>query len=245
MARDNNTDRLYNRLLTESGSFRFDESVAKVFPDMINRSVPGYGTVVSLTGVIASYFAMDNTSIYDLGCSLGASTLSMRHQVTASNCSIIAIDNSEAMIDRCRQNLQSDSSLLPVELIHDNIENTSIRNASVVVLNFTLQFIPPERRSELLRKIMLGINPGGALILSEKICFPGDDDNELYSELHYAFKKANGYSSLEISQKRSALENVLFPETSDQHRQRLLECGFTRVSQWFQCLNFASFLGVK
>ena len=76
-------DRLFETTITEPGEFVFDERVVRVFPDMINRSVPGYATVVSMTAMLARRYAQPNTRIYDLGCSLGAVTLAMRAAVRA------------------------------------------------------------------------------------------------------------------------------------------------------------------
>ena len=113
------------------------------------------------------------------------------------------------------------------------------------MLNFTLQFIAPDQRKTLLQNIYQGMNPGGALILSEKIVFENDDAQKLQAQLHLSFKKANGYSELEIAGKRTALENVLVPETEAAHHERLLSCGFQQVETWFQCFNFLSILAVK
>jgi tRNA (cmo5U34)-methyltransferase len=132
-----------------------------------------------------------------------------------------------------------------VQTVCADIQNIDISNASVVVMNFTLQFIPLPERKEIMAKIYNGLNEGGCLILSEKLAFPDADENETQIDLHHAFKKSNGYSDLEIAQKRSALENVLIPETQETHLQRLKETGFSQVFPWFQCFNFASFIAIK
>jgi tRNA (cmo5U34)-methyltransferase len=132
-----------------------------------------------------------------------------------------------------------------VAVVCDDIRNVEITEASVVVLNFTLQFIPLDERAMLLEKIAEGMRPGGVLILSEKVVFNDVHLNGLLSDIHHDFKRAHGYSDLEISQKRSALENVLIPETISTHRDRLLNAGFTSVDVWFQCFNFMSMLAVK
>lgn len=121
----------------------------------------------------------------------------------------------------------------------------AIENASVVVLNFTLQFIPVEERLALLQRIYQGLKPGGALILSEKLAFEDETQDRFHIESHHDFKRSNGYSDLEISQKRSALENVLIPETLAEHQQRLEQAGFEFVEKWFQCFNFVSMVAVK
>jgi len=226
--------------------FVFDESVAHVFPDMIRRSVPGYDNLIPLLGVIAEKFVTANSNIYDLGCSLGASTLSLRRRINSDGCQIIAVDNAKAMVEQCRENIANDThGTIPVDVICDDIRNVKLKQASLVIMNFTLQFIAPDERLSLLGKIATGINNGGALVLSEKVISEDADEQALLEELQLNFKRANGYSELEISQKRAALDNVLIPDTIEVHRQRLTQAGFSQVFVWQQCLNFISLIAIK
>lgn len=237
-------DNIFASPLSEIVDFVFDDKVVDVFPDMINRSVPGYGTIINLIGIIAEQYAKPKTRLYDLGCSLGAASLSMRHRLTKTDCEIISVDNAEAMIERLDKILLRDNSKTTMQTLCSDIQDVEISNASVTVMNFTLQFIPLDERENVLAKIYGGLNDGGCLILSEKLAFT-EDENRAQIELHHAFKKSNGYSDLEIAQKRSALENVLIPETKETHIQRLKETGFTQVFPIFQCFNFASFIAIK
>lgn len=238
-------DTLFSKPISHLVDFAFDEQVASVFPDMIRRSVPGYETVIAMLGVFASRFVTENSRVYDLGCSQGAATLALRRHIQTSGVTVVAVDNSQAMIDRCQANVQSDLSPSQVELYCDDIQSIPITDASLVSLNYTLQFIPLEERLSLLTRIAQGMNSGGALILSEKICFERDDAQQQQTDWHHEFKRLNGYSALEISQKRQAIENVLIPETQAVHTQRLLQAGFSQVYCWFQCFNFASFIAIK
>jgi len=240
----NKKDALFSQPLQNIVDFNFNTAVADVFADMVKRSVPGYGTVIGVTGVIAEHYAQDNSNLYDLGCSLGASTLVMQQHVHASHCEIIAVDNSQAMLDRFQQHIPADHAI-NIRPVCSDIRNISIENASVVVLNYTLQFLPVEDRDNLIQKIYNGLLPGGALVLSEKVLFDDTHKQDLFISLHHDFKRANGYSDLEISQKRSALENTLITESVQAHRSRLLDTGFSSAETWFQCLNFCSFLAVK
>ena len=205
-------DSLYANPLGEIAAFKFDEAVAEVFPDMIQRSVPGYAAIISAIGLLAGRFCQDNSVCYDLGCSLGAATLAMRREITAKNCRIVAVDSSEAMVNRFRHGLQA-SSDDKVEVLCLDIRDVEIKQASVVVLNFTLQFIPLEDRVRLLASIYQGLMPGGILVLSEKLAFDDVRQQMLQTDMHHLFKKAQGYTDLEVSQKRTALEYVLIPET--------------------------------
>jgi len=238
-------DQIFSAPLDQIGDFTFDERVAEVFPDMIKRSVPGYSNIISAIGMMTARYAQDNTQLYDLGCSLGAATIAMRRSVQAKNCNIIAIDNSEAMLERCSRHVSAYKSDTPVKMLCDDICAVDISNASIVVLNFTLQFIPPAERHALLTKIYAGLVPGGILILSEKFCFSDDIVNNLQINLHEDFKRANGYSELEISQKRSALEDVMRPDSIETHLKRLKEIGFSSANSWFQCFNFGSMVAIK
>lgn len=245
MSKKSPQDKIFASPLAEIVDFVFDENVVDVFPDMINRSVPGYSTTINLIGIIAQHYARPATRLYDLGCSLGAASLSMRHRLTVDDCEIISVDNADAMIERLEKIIERDSSKTPVQTICADINDIEIDNASVIVMNYTLQFIPLAQRPAILKKIFDGLNHGGCFILSEKLAFPDDAENETLIELHHAFKKSNGYSDLEIAQKRSALENVLIPETKETHISRLKETGFSQVFPLSQCLNFASFIAIK
>lgn len=232
-------DRIYATAREHIIDFAFDETVAAVFPDMIRRSVPGYGDIVALTGLIAERFARAGTRCYDLGCSLGAVSLTMRRRVRAPDVRIVAVDNAEAMVNRCREHVNAEQGP-PVDVICADIRDVPIENASVVVLNFTLQFVPPADRAALLARIRAGMVEGGVLVLSEKIAFADAQSQQFNETLHLDFKRANGYSELEISQKRTALENVLIPDTLEAHEARLTAAGFKRVEPWYRCFNFAS-----
>ena len=225
--------------------FEFDEAVVAVFPDMIARSVPGYTLLLPLIGQIASRYAQPHSRCYDLGCSLGAVTLALRQQIEQTDCRITAVDNSPAMIEQCRHNIAQVDSSIPVELIEADICQIPIHQASVVVLNFTFQFVPVPLRDRLIRRIYEGLLPGGILIMSEKVIFEPPELNQQLIQLHHDFKRANGYSDLEISQKRTALENVLISETVPQHQARLRQAGFATADLWFQAFNFVSLLAVK
>ena len=224
-------------------NFRFDESVVEVFDDMVKRSVPGYDSMIQMVGLVARMYGKDNTNYYDLGSSTGAITLAISLNNNHKNNKFIAIDNSPDMVKKCQKNLSKKIDNL--EVICEDINETTIQNASIVVLNLTLQFVEVSKRAPLLKKIYDGLNPGGVLIISEKIHFDDNENQKQITQLHLDFKRANGYSELEIANKRQAIENVLISENKKTHINRLKQCGFKEASCYFQCLNFASFLSVK
>ncbi len=238
-------DQLYAQPREAITQFVFDDSVVSVFEDMIGRSVPGYSTLLSMFPVISRNFVKAGSRCYDLGCSLGAATLAMQRGIDASDVQIVAVDNSASMVDECTALIAAHVSHVDVEVKQADICEIDISNASMVVMNFTLQFIAEPKRNELIEKIYNGLNTGGVFILSEKIKSADIQQNERLIALHHAFKKANGYSDMEISQKRTALENVLIPETVEQHLKRLREAGFSESFLWFQCFNFVSIMAIK
>jgi len=238
-------DTLFSDTTEHLKSFAFNAEVASVFPDMITRSVPGYMHTLKMIEVVAQCHAQQHTRLYDLGCSLGAASMALHRGATGKGCRIIGVDCSLPMIQHCRQQLRTAGLWQAIDLICADIADIQVRNASIAVMNFTLQFIPPEKRYSLLQNIAEGLCPGGILVLSEKITFTDHDENRRQTMLHEAFKRRQGYSDLEISQKRQALENVLIPETLELHQQRLKAAGFQHVDVWFQCFNFASLIAYR
>ena len=234
-------DRVYSERKSQLVDFAFDDTVAAVFPDMIRRSVPGYETVVPLTGLIAARALRDAAArpprAYDLGCSLGATALAMLRQMGDRPCEIIGVDSAPAMISRARD-LTDDPRLT---LHCEDVRDTRLEPARAVTLNWVLQFLPPSDRLALLARIRSALAPEGVLLLSEKIRFEDPATQRDFDAAHLDFKRANGYSELEISQKRSALENVMIIDTEEIHLERLASAGFSRARKWYQCLNWASF----
>lgn len=241
-------DRLYQDLTGETGDFVFDERVVRVFPDMIERSVPGYAMIVPMLGMLARRYAQSDSVLYDLGCSLGAVALAMQAAVRAPGARIVAVDNAPDMVRSLETLLETspaEPAAPPIRVHCSDVLDTPIERASVTALNFTLQFVPPGRRPELLERIAAGTLPGGVLLLSEKIRFQDPVEQDLQTEWHHAFKRARGYSELEIARKREALEHVLRPETLEAHRARLEQAGFRRVYRWFQGFSFVSLVAFR
>jgi tRNA (cmo5U34)-methyltransferase len=238
-------DSLFASSRATTTGFRFDENVVRVFPDMISRSVPGYELVIPMIGMLARRYAQADSKVYDLGCSLGASSLAMAMAIKQTGVEIVAVDNSEAMVDQCRELVTQMDAPVPVQLRLENILHTPIHNASVVVLNFTLQFLDRGQRQGLIERIATGLREGGVLIVSEKICFEDSGEQEEQTAWHHDFKRTQGYSEMEIAQKRNALEDVLQPDTEFRQIERLEQSGLINVRRWFQCFSFASYIAFK
>ena len=242
-------DEIYAGDETGAAPFRFDESVARVFPDMLRRSIPGYAASLEAIGSLAARYVQPKTRCYDLGCSLGAATLALRQGIGAAGCEIVAVDNAPAMIERCQQVIEADDAEnpghSPVDLRLGDIRETAIENASMVVLNYTLQFLDIAARDELIGRIAAGLLPGGILLLSEKAVDADPHMEELLVDLHHEHKRRHAYSEPEISRKRAALENVLIPETVAAHRERLAGAGFAHTGVLLRYFNFVSIVAIK
>ncbi|NBC48669.1 MAG: carboxy-S-adenosyl-L-methionine synthase CmoA [Gammaproteobacteria bacterium] len=237
-------DRLYAGHEAPRGDFVFDERVVRVFSDMLARSVPGWSELIRLVGLIGARLAQPGSRVYDLGCSLGASSASILARLSSSveddSVCIWAVDNAPAMLRELEERLAEAIAAGRLRPLCADVGEIAIEDASVVLLNLTLQFIAPDQRLALLRRIRVGLRAGGGLILVEKVALPEADP--LLAELHRDFKAAQGYSALEIARKRAALEQVLIPDDEPTHIARLHEAGFERVERFFQCLNFVGWI---
>ncbi len=242
------TDKIYQEN-SDQQPFRFNKDVARVFPDMLQRSVPGYAATIEAIGSLAARYVREGTNCYDLGCSLGAATVAMRQGVSKPGCRIVAVDTAAAMIERCREIIAEDdrqsSRSTPVEVVQADIRDTEIENASMVVLNYTLQFLAMKDRDLLMRSVHDGLNDGGLLVLSEKVVDENEEMEQLLVDLHHEHKRRNDYSALEISRKRTALEDVLVPETVAAHRSRLADAGFSHTAVWLRYFNFVSIVAIR
>jgi tRNA (cmo5U34)-methyltransferase len=242
-------DEIYASDDADSRPFEFNENVAKVFPDMLRRSIPGYDASIEAIGWLASRYVRKNTRCYDLGCSLGAAAEAIRDNVAETGVQIVAVDSAPAMVERCRQRLaargREDDSRPKVEVVAADVREVAIENASMVVMNYTLQFLPPGAREPMIRAIAQGVNEGGVLFLSEKVVHEDEVIERLLVDLHHQYKRRNAYSELEISRKRAALENVLIPERVETHRRRLTGAGFRHVGVLLQYLNFISLVATR
>mgnify|MGYP001083686898 CR=1 FL=1 len=235
-------DRLFAGADAPASDFVFDQRVARVFADMLDRSVPCYRELIRLIGLLAARHVGPAARVLDLGCSLGAASASILARLPDPDLRILAVDNAPAMIDELRRRLSDAVACGRVETRCADVSEVAVADVDIVLLNLTLQFLPRTRRLALLQRIHAGLAPDGVLILVEKVDWPDVAVSDLMNGLHLDFKRAHGYSELEISRKRAALEQVLLPDSIEVHEERLSDAGFTCCERWFQCLNFVGWL---
>lgn len=239
-------DRFFRNATKVSG-FTFNRKVANVFDDMVVRSVPFYLELQRMVGELAAVFYRPGTCVYDLGCSTGTTLLSLMHCIHDQRARFVGLDSSPPMLERARSTMARCRAHRDVTFIVGDLNKPdfSLHRASVITINWTLQFVRPTRRGALLKKICRALVDGGALILCEKILGEPEELNRLYVDLYYDFKRRSGYSELEIARKREALENVLVPCTVAENIDLLRSAGFRRVDPFFRWYNWAGLLAVK
>ena len=226
--------------------FEFDDKVASIFDDMVSRSVPMYQETMMASMGLAKKFIQDGSNVYDIGCSTGTLLLNFSSFVSNNDIKLIGIDNASAMIDQARAKIREVGYEKEIELRQQSVEeNIELNNASVIFMNYTLQFVRPLYRESVLKQIYEGLNPNGCFILVEKVL--GNDSlyNRIYIDLYYEYKARVGYSEREIQQKREALENVLIPYRIDENIGLLKKCGFSSTEIFFKWYNFAGLVAVK
>ena len=225
--------------------FEFNKKVTDVFDDMLDRSVPLYAQSIKRQAQLTARYYQNKSRIYDLGCSHGNLGILILEQFKERMFSMVGVDNSKPMIEKYSKRLKKNDNTGQVDLICGLLEDIQIKNASVVLINLTLQFLDTKKRNDLIKKIYQGLNHNGILLLTEKTIHSSKHINTLQTHFYKQFKVENGYSQLEISQKRDALDKVLVPDTIETHKKRIFKAGFTHFDAWLKWFNFVSMIAIK
>jgi len=233
-------DKVFNKAIEKK--FEFDEAVASVFDDMLSRSVPFYDEVRKLVIALILTEQEEGKKVLDLGSSTAKFLLDL-HSKMDVKMQLKGLDNSQAMLDRAEQKCQAFGAEIDLELA--DMLTYDYRDEDIIVANYTLQFIRPMQRVELLKKLYRSMNENGLFIFSEKVVFADKKLDKDLIDIYYAYKKEQGYSEYEIAQKREALENVLIPFTIEENIQMCKEAGFKNVDTVFQWSNFVTFVSKK
>jgi tRNA (cmo5U34)-methyltransferase len=228
-----------------SGSFRFGEEVATVFDDMASRCIPFYKDVIKLTSEVAHNFVPENGNIYDLGCSTGSTLIFLAKTLQEKKINLIGYDPSEAMIHKAREKAEVYTYSHDINFEINSCQQCSLKDADMIILNYTLQFINVEERDSVISKIYQALKPGAVLIMSEKIRQENQSAENFNTSIYESFKNSNGYSFLEIANKRQALENFLVPDSLSGNLDLLKRNGFANVEILFKWLNFTTFAAFK
>ncbi len=240
-----NTDQVFKIKIKNSSDFKFDAAGVDVFDDMVVRSVPFYLEIQRMITEIANDYAHPGSTVYDLGCSTGTTLLSL-DTVIDPTIRFVGMDESTRMLESCQKNFLAHGVERPFQLMEADLnKQVDLRDASVVVLCLTLQFVRPINRPALLKEIFKQLNSGGCIILVEKVLGESPDFNRHFIQYYYGFKRRNSYEEMEIAQKREALENVLVPYTLSEDIQLLKNAGFHSCETFFKWHNFAGVVALK
>ena len=233
-------DRVYAERRLRIEDFDFGRDTAEVFDDMLDRSVPHYRIIQEMVTELACDFAQPKTAIVDLGCSTATSIVALDRLLPRDlDVRFIGVDSSEEMLAKARAKIAAREVRRPVELVCADLNSSlPLEGVSVALLVLTLQFVRPLQRERLLHDVRRGLVDGGCLIMVEKVLGDTPLFNRLWIDHYYKMKERNGYTQLEIAQKREALENVLIPYRLDENRELLARCGFSQADTFFKWYNF-------
>ncbi len=225
--------------------FSFNEEVAAVFDDMLDRSVPCYHLVIDAMAQLLARRLPNGALIYDLGCSVGTGLLALVERLSGRGFRYVGVDNAPAMLRQARSKIQDTVQSAFVRFQEGDIITCPLTDARAVLCNYTLQFVRPVARQAFVRRIYEALPQGGIFLLSEKTIAHAPALNRDFIAIHHNFKRARGYSELEIAAKREALENVLVPFSLQENVQLLQAAGFVEVEPFFTWFNFCSIVALK
>ncbi len=233
-------DKVFAKPITKQ--FEFDDEVASVFDDMLERSIPFYKEVIALTCELICLHVKSGGRVVDLGCST-ANTLLSLYKKSDKSLALLGVDNSSSMLELASKKAHAYGA--NITFVQADITAVTLENYDAMIANYMLQFIRPLQRQEFVNKLYQSLSPHGIFIFSEKIVFEDKVLNKQMIDLYYDFKRSQGYSDFEIAQKREALENVLIPYSEEENKKMFFHAGFQTVETLFKWGNFATFLAKK
>ena len=241
-------DQVFAGAAKRASDFEFSKDVADVFDDMLVRSVPLYVEQQNMVKEIGKKFYVADTSVYDLGCSTATTLINFCREFDGS-ARFVGYDNSKPMLEHSMRKIKANGFENRIELrygdLNGDLSKLPLEKASVVTMCWTLQFIRPLQRDNLVKWIYSGLVANGVLVVTEKILTNNTHMNRFFIDFYYDLKKKNGYSNQEIQRKRESLENVLIPYRINENLELFKRNGFEIVETFFQWYNFAGFLCVK
>ena len=240
-------DKLFSEARVRNEDFTFGKDTAAVFDDMLDRSVPFYAEIQRMLGELAADFAVDGTSVYDLGCSTANTFLAVGAMLRPEiDVRFVGVDSSEDMLRKAEQKLTAVRFPWPYTLTQQDLNDSlHLENGSVALMVLTLQFVRPLNREAVVSSVYRGLNHNGCFLLVEKVLGEHSTFNRLFVNHYYELKRRKGYSDLEIAQKREALENVLIPYRLEENKRLLRHVGFQHVDVFFKWYNFCGIVAIK
>lgn len=233
-----------------SENWEFDEDVAEVFTDMLERSISDYHTMRKLVDQVAEHFIKPNTRFVDLGCANGLSAEGIIANHYKDVISYLS-DVSEPMLAKCRERYKKQIEegfvhVTRLDLTKHPIGYGCFSNGCSVILScLTLQFIPVEYRQGIIESVYSSLDKGGAFILVEKVLGNSSEIGSIFTSIYYNMKRENQYTEEQIASKRKSLEGVLCPLTEEMNISMLKMAGFRKIDTFWKHLNFCGIIAIK
>jgi tRNA (cmo5U34)-methyltransferase len=229
---------------TMGDRWEFNEEVARVFDEMLERSIPQYQTMRAAATEIGRRYVRPGTAIVDLGCSRGGALAPFVEEFGSARANTFyGFEVSEPMRRAAADRFAGERDVFVAELdLRDRYH--SIKKCSLTLAVLTLQFVPVNYRQGIVRAAYESTIEGGAFVLVEKVLGAGKIDDAMVAAYHDAKGRA-GYTREEIERKRLALEGVLVPLTARWNEEMLAAAGFREIDAFWGWMNFRGWIAVK
>jgi len=235
---DNNGDNIRK----ERGDWSFDEGVSENFDSHISKSVPLYGDGHDLICDLSDFFLKSGSVCYDIGCSTGTLLRKLSAFTNKKNIKFVGIEEITEMSNKAISNTIDNPD---VEIINDDVSKFNFEKSDLIVSYYTLQFIHPKIRQNIIDKIYESLNWGGAFIMFEKVRSNDARFQDIMTSLYYEYKLKQGYSPEEIFSKTRSLKGVLEPFSSNANVDSLKRAGFIDIITVMKYISFQGFLAIK
>lgn len=194
--------------------FAFDEEVAKIFPNMAERSIPHFLAAhkahAKIVAASPDIKAATEFCVLDVGASRGHFYQYLLGQGLDAKMSYTAVDSSAPMCALMREEFP-DIEVLEMDVTGpDFVPRLHQHQWDVVYCNYVLQFLPQHLQAQTLMRLCEAVKPGGLFFLGHKSQHSGWLGEQAH-ELYVQWRIANGYSRAEVEAKTAALKGSMFP----------------------------------
>ena len=233
-----------DNIIAKNAAWSFDGSTYKNFDKHIKKSVPLYDETHELYLNFSDFFVQENSKIIDIGSSTGTFLINLykKHKNTRSGLKFEGYDTIKKMVDYSNKNKPNKSN---IKFINKDISKVSFKNSSIISSFYSMQFISPKKRQNIINKIYKDLNWGGAFFMVEKVRGPDARFQDIISQVYLEYKLSKGYKSDEILSKSRSLKGVLEPFSSNANLQMLKRSGFKDIFTVFKYCCFEGWVAIK
>jgi len=219
------------------------ENISEDFDSHIQKSIPLYDLGHKLVCHYSDFFLKADSVVYDIGCSTGQmlARLAAQHP-QKRELRLIGVDTVADMVGMARRLEKKDARL---SFIHGNALDVEFEPADMFIANYTIQFLPPRVRQEMINRIYQSLNWGGAFFMFEKVRAPDGRFQDYANQVYMEFKLENGFSEAEILNKQRSIKGVMEPFSTQGDMDLLKRAGFTDIMTVQKYVCFEGFLAIK